>query len=45
MKISRNSAQQGSATRPIKRLPDVPEIRNTGKLDLEGVMESDYCFS
>ncbi len=29
----------------IARLPDVPEIRNTGKLDLEGVMESDYCFS
>ena len=29
----------------IARLPEVPEIRNTGKLDLEGVMESDYCFS
>jgi DNA-directed RNA polymerase len=29
----------------IDRLPPVPKIRENGTLDLEGVLESEYCFS
>ncbi len=29
----------------IARLPDVPKIRETGTLDLNEVMKSNYCFS
>lgn len=29
----------------IERLPPVPDIREEGTLDLEAVMQSDYCFS